>query len=298
MNKDYIIYNGELYHWGVKGMKWGVRRFQNEDGTLTPEGQKRLADSWDDRVNKQYEADYRDKHSKVERLERKFQNEGKKIYETAITEEDRSKLKAKADELIDATMEYHRNPDNIHDDPDSKEYKELHEKAHNAVIDEYMKYDEDNNSEWLKDEMDFYEEFYTKEYKDFRDYYNDMYIEPKDYEETYQYYVNEYKGPYEKQWKQNHPDNQKKREAAMKKYQQVEKEYKEECAKITDKILGEYSRNRGLFKNRRHAANVMDYHLKLQANGARIKERYKQEYEDEVFKSDKKEFIRKRTNLK
>lgn len=31
----------ELYHHGIKGQKWGVRRFQNLDGTLTPEGQKR-----------------------------------------------------------------------------------------------------------------------------------------------------------------------------------------------------------------------------------------------------------------
>ena len=31
----------ELYHWGVKGMKWGVRRYQNKDGTLTKAGQKR-----------------------------------------------------------------------------------------------------------------------------------------------------------------------------------------------------------------------------------------------------------------
>lgn len=31
----------ELYHYGIKGQKWGVRRYQNEDGTLTPEGKKR-----------------------------------------------------------------------------------------------------------------------------------------------------------------------------------------------------------------------------------------------------------------
>lgn len=33
----------ELYHHGVKGMKWGRRRYQNKDGSLTPEGNKRYA---------------------------------------------------------------------------------------------------------------------------------------------------------------------------------------------------------------------------------------------------------------
>ena len=33
----------ELMHYGVKGQKWGVRRYQNEDGTLTDAGKKRNA---------------------------------------------------------------------------------------------------------------------------------------------------------------------------------------------------------------------------------------------------------------
>lgn len=35
MNKTYLV------HHGIKGQRWGVRRFQNEDGTLTPAGEKR-----------------------------------------------------------------------------------------------------------------------------------------------------------------------------------------------------------------------------------------------------------------
>ena len=40
-----IIKSDELYHHGIKGQKWGVRRFQNEDGTLTPAGRNRYYDS-------------------------------------------------------------------------------------------------------------------------------------------------------------------------------------------------------------------------------------------------------------
>lgn len=42
------VYSDELQHWGIKGMKWGVRRYQNKDGSLTPEGQKRYDEMSDD----------------------------------------------------------------------------------------------------------------------------------------------------------------------------------------------------------------------------------------------------------
>lgn len=35
--------SNELQHHGIKGQKWGVRRFQNADGSLTAEGKKRYS---------------------------------------------------------------------------------------------------------------------------------------------------------------------------------------------------------------------------------------------------------------
>jgi hypothetical protein len=60
----------ELYHYGVRGMKWGVRRYQNADGTLTSAG-KRRASRTIDRINSMYDHSNKWTNRKIERLTRK-----------------------------------------------------------------------------------------------------------------------------------------------------------------------------------------------------------------------------------
>ena len=38
--------NHELYHYGIKGQRWGIRRFQKKNGSLTPAGKKRKKETW------------------------------------------------------------------------------------------------------------------------------------------------------------------------------------------------------------------------------------------------------------
>lgn len=64
MGNNYIILpdgnfinENELYHWGIKGQKWGIRRYQNSDGSLTAAGRKRYTNS-DGTLNKRGEKYY------------------------------------------------------------------------------------------------------------------------------------------------------------------------------------------------------------------------------------------------
>lgn len=68
----------ELLHWGIKGMKWGVRRYQNKDGTLTPAGKKRYNAKSESDAKSMSDQELRSKINRMN-LEKRYVNLSKNL---------------------------------------------------------------------------------------------------------------------------------------------------------------------------------------------------------------------------
>ena len=70
------MYEMELYHHGIKGQKWGVRRFQNKDGSLTRRQRIKAAKEY----NYQSSDSYKDKSASYKRARTNIYNTNKNLY--------------------------------------------------------------------------------------------------------------------------------------------------------------------------------------------------------------------------
>lgn len=94
-----LYYECELYHHGIKGQKWGIRRYRNLDGTLTPAGKKRYAKQEYKRQTNEAYSRYEKSIKSIEKGYKRGQNLSKKDLERERQAEERyqtESTKAKA----------------------------------------------------------------------------------------------------------------------------------------------------------------------------------------------------------
>lgn len=87
-----IPVGNDLYHHGIKGQKWGIRRFQNLDGTLTELGKRRYQYSNAKQIYKAFASEKHKQHLRGQKYDHAYN-------ETKLSAELKSDLASKAKEL-------------------------------------------------------------------------------------------------------------------------------------------------------------------------------------------------------
>lgn len=87
----------ELYHHGIKGMKWGIRRYQNEDGSLTEAGKKRYGPGISERDSKKTQ-------KYIEKEQAKLQRQAQRIHNYMVNQAARNKLTESGRQVMEAVI--------------------------------------------------------------------------------------------------------------------------------------------------------------------------------------------------
>ena len=91
--QSYFPSENELTHHGVLGMKWGVRRYQNKDGSLTEAGKKRFAKE----LKRDYDSDRKRFSSQPFKTSEEYDKKISEAVDKSITDADKKRIKAAKD---------------------------------------------------------------------------------------------------------------------------------------------------------------------------------------------------------
>jgi len=143
-----MIMGTELYHHGIHGQKWGVRRFQNLDGTWTPAGKKRYTKEIKRELEKKHTKEFRaimkDDWDAVNDLHKNERALRKKIGDEALNSKEGKEF-SKAKQRIDKR----KTPIITESDYDS--YNKANSAYHKKLSDLFDKYHDDILGAKLKD---------------------------------------------------------------------------------------------------------------------------------------------------
>lgn len=95
------IRSDELVHWGIKGQRWGIRRYQNPDGTLTEEGKARYDKQEEGKARQDKRADVKNRRRLSDKsLDEKITRLKKEAELKRLTKENLNPGRAAVEEVL------------------------------------------------------------------------------------------------------------------------------------------------------------------------------------------------------